>query len=126
MLIGLAIQLLLGVANNLWLKQSHPTLKKASPGSLLSAHTTWALILIALAIWILVEAIRARGAVRVAPAYGGLAGILIAYASGSIYYGNESNVWSFLMTIGFVLALTSYSLAGSRWADRRRGLAGPG
>jgi len=121
MLVALAVQLLLGVANNLWLHQSHPTLKKASPGSLLGAHTTWALIIIALAIWILVEAIRAKGGVRVAPAYTGLAGILIAYASGSVYYGNESNLWSFLMTVGFVIAVTSYALAGNRWEARGRG-----
>jgi chromate transport protein ChrA len=61
MIVALVIQLLLGMANNLWLSQPKPNLDKASPASLLSAHTNWAYVLIILAIWILVEAIRLRG-----------------------------------------------------------------
>jgi hypothetical protein len=52
------------------------------------------------------------------PAGAGLAGVLLAYASGLTYYDDESNVWSFLMTVGFAIAVTSYTLAGRRWARR--------
>lgn len=120
MILALAMQLLLGMANNLWLSQPKPNLGKASPASLLSAHTTWAYVLIVLGIWILVEAIRLRGSSYLIPACTGLAGILLAYGSGLTYYATESNVWSFLMTVGFAIAVTSYAIAGRRWARRQR------
>jgi heme A synthase len=118
MIAALAVQLCLGVANNLWLSQPRPNLDKASPQSLLSAHTTMAYVIIALAVWILVDAIRVKRRGYLVPACTGIAGVLLAYASGLTYYATESNVWSMLMTIGFTIAVTSYALAGRRWPGR--------
>ena len=118
MLGALAVQLLLGMANNLWLDQPEPNLDHASPQSLLSAHTTWAYVLIVLAVWILVDAVRIRRERGVLPAAAGLVGVLVAYSSGLVYYVTESDVWSFLMTIGFTLAILAYALAGRQWTPR--------
>ena len=68
MIAALAVQLLLGMANNLWLTQTKPNLDHASPPSLLSAHTTWAYVLIVLAVWTLVDAARLRRRPYLAPA----------------------------------------------------------
>jgi hydrogenase/urease accessory protein HupE len=92
-----------------------PNLAKASPQSLLSARTTMAYVIIALAAWILVDAIRAKPRGYLVPACTGIAGVLVAYASGLAYYDTESDAWSVLMTIGFAVAVTSCALAGRRW-----------
>lgn len=113
---ALAIQLLLGMSNNLWLRQSHPTLDRAAPASLLSAHVTWAYLLMVLAVWMFVDAVRLRRSPYLVPAAAGLAGVLLAYTAGSTYYNNEHAIWSFLMTLGFTIAVTSYAAAGRKWA----------
>jgi hypothetical protein len=114
MIISLAVQVLVGMANNLWLKQDPPTLETASPQALLSAHVDVAYVLIALAIWFLVVAIRARRRNYILPAATGVFGVLLAYASGLTYWATEADMWSMSMTVGFAIAVTSYALAGRR------------
>ena len=111
---ALAVQVLLGMANNLWLTQDPPTLETASPQALLSAHVDVAYVLIALAIWMLVFAIRSRRRTYILPASTGIFGVLLAYGSGLAYWATEANIWSMSMTIGFTIAVTSYALAGRR------------
>jgi hypothetical protein len=114
MIVALAVQLLLGMANNLWLEQPEPDLDRASPGGLLNAHMSVGYVLVVLAIWVLVEAARLRRADYLVPAIAGFAGIALAFAAGSVYFTTEDDVWSYLMTIGFAVAVTSYALAGRR------------
>jgi len=69
---------------------------------------------IALAIWMLVFAIRSRRRTYILPASTGIFGVLLAYGSGLAYWATEANIWSMSMTIGFTIAVTSYALAGRR------------
>jgi heme A synthase len=114
MIIALAVQVVVGMANNLWLTQDPPTLETASPQALLSAHVDVAYVLIALAIWILVVAIRARRRTYILPAATGIFGVLLAYGSGLTYWATEADIWSMSMTLGFAIAVTSYAFAGRR------------
>jgi ABC-type transport system involved in cytochrome c biogenesis permease subunit len=114
MIVALAVQVVVGMANNLWLTQDPPTLETASPQALLSAHVDVAYVLIALAIWTLVVAIRARRLNYILPAATGTFGVLLAYGSGLTYWATEADIWSMFMTIGFAIAVTSYALAGRR------------
>ena len=112
MIVGLGIQVCLGMANNLWLHQTKPNLREASPQGLLSAHTTMADVLVALGVWLLIEAIRLRESRYVGPAATGIAGLALAFASGEAYWATESSVYSMSMTIGFAIASVSYALIG--------------
>jgi len=114
MIVALAVQVVVGMANNLWLSQDPPTLETASPQALLSAHVDVAYVLIALAIWTLMVAIRARHRNYILPAATGTFGILLAYGSGLTYWATEADIWSMSMTIGFAIAVNSYALAGRR------------
>jgi hypothetical protein len=111
MIIALAVQVLLGMANNLWLNQHPPTLKSATPEALLSAHEDVAYVILALAIWFLVEAIRAKQQTYTWTGATGLLGVLVALGSGLTYWATESDIWSMSMTVGFTIAVVSYALA---------------
>ena len=114
MIAALAVQVLLGMANNLWLTQHPPNLKTATPQGLLSAHEDVAYIILALAIWMLVEAILSHRRGYIIPTATGLFGIALALGSGLAYWATEANGWSMSMTIGFTIAITSYAFAGRR------------
>lgn len=107
-LVALAIQLLLGVANNLWLSlPAKDAWRAASPGLLLWAHIVVGTAVVVLAIWILVLATRLGNLANQILAWATTAGVVAAWISGASFVTSQLDVSSFLMATGFAVALVA-------------------
>jgi hypothetical protein len=114
MVLALLGQLLVGMANTFWLSlpDSGSGWSAASPASLLNAHMTLGTVVLVLAVWIAVLAVRRRDRAWVVASVVGIVAILVSFAAGMLFMGETSNdSASFLMAVGCAVAIAAYALA---------------
>lgn len=107
----LLLQVVVGTANALWL--SVPTSGNAwatsAPLILLNAHLLLGTLITVVAVWLLVDAFRARRRDHIVAGVVGLVGVVAAIGGGSAFLStNGDAVSSFLMAIGCVVAIGAY------------------
>jgi hypothetical protein len=114
MLFTLAVQFILGMANNLFgtFPATSDVLQALSSGdAMLVAHMSVAFVLLALGILVAVLAFRRPIPRRVAAlGVAGVLGIFWAFESGIefVLSGFSNNLWSFSMSLGFLVVLVIY------------------
>ncbi len=113
MIIGLTVQYLLGMANNLFVKFPQTT----DTGKLWIyawTHVTEALHIILGILFlvgapvVLLRAIRAQHRTWVTASAIGLAGIVIAFVTGVLFVMTQADPFSLVMSYGFVLSFVAY------------------
>ena len=112
MVVILLGELLLGMANALWLQlpDSGSGWAAGSSSGLLGIHMLLGLALVVLAVWIAVAAVRGRDRTWLTASIVGVVGILLAFGSGLAFMGQTSNnVASFCMALGCALAIAGYT-----------------
>ena len=112
MVIILLGELLLGMANALWLQlpDSGSGWIAGSSSGLLGIHMLLGLALVVLAVWITVVAVRGRDSNWLTASIVGVVGILLAFGSGLAFMGQTSNdVASFCMALGCAIAIAGYT-----------------
>lgn len=105
-------ELLLGMANALWLQlpDSGSGWIAGSSSGLLGIHMLLGLALVVLAVWITVVAVRGRDRNWLTASIVGVVGILLAFGSGLAFMGQTSNdVASFCMALGCAIAVAGYT-----------------
>jgi len=105
-------ELLLGMANALWLQlpDSGSGWAAGSSSGLLGIHMLLGLALVVLAVWITVVAVRGRDRNWLTASIVGVVGILLAFGSGLAFMGQTSNdVASFCMALGCAIAVAGYT-----------------
>ena len=105
-------ELLLGMANALWLQlpDSGSGWIAGSSSGLLGIHMLLGLALVVLAVWITVVAVRGRDRNWLTASIVGVVGILLAFGSGLAFMGQTSNdVGSFCMALGCAIAVAGYT-----------------
>ena len=113
MVVILLGQLLLGMANALWLQlpDSGSGWKAAAPVALLMAHVILGVALLGNAVWVAVLASRAHDRTWLTASTVGVLGILLAVGAGSAFMNQTNNDGaSYLMTVGTALAIAAYAL----------------
>jgi hypothetical protein len=111
--IGLLAQVVVGVANTLWLDvpETGSAWATASPQSLVDIHMVIGIALLVLAVWITVRALRAGDRAWTTPSLIGLVGVAVSAVAGIWFMSaGDSDVASILMTVGCVAALGGYVL----------------
>jgi hypothetical protein len=112
MVATLLLQILVGMANNLWLKiPADPNNYNAyAPMILLSAHLWVGTALSVLGIWIPIDAIRASNKQWLIVSAVGFVAIVAAFGGGSAFLAKagEDDAASFMMAVACVVALTAY------------------
>jgi hypothetical protein len=111
MVVILLGELLLGMANALWLQlpDSGSGWIAGSSSGLLGIHMLLGLALVVLAVWITVTAVRCRDRNWLTASIVGVVGILLAFGSGLAFMGQTSNdVASFCMALGCAIAIAGY------------------
>jgi len=123
----LALQLLLGVATNLWVRiPAKDPWNHATQAWLLYLHALLGLALLGNAIMVLIRVREAKLVGANWDAWLGILGVLVALVSGAMFVtSGRSNIESFIMTIGFVLAMYAYAHIGLT-ASRVSGVAAEG
>jgi hypothetical protein len=117
MVVTLLAQLLLGMANTFWLKvpDSGSGWNLAAPAGLLLAHMILGAMLLVLAIWIVVLALRVHDRNGLISSAVGIFGILIAFGGGIAFMNQTSNnAASFSMAVGTAIAIAAYALGFHR------------
>jgi hypothetical protein len=117
MVIALLVQIVVGVANGLWVDvpESGDAWSTSTPAWLVNLHMGVGVVILLLGVWIVVKAGRERDRVWTGASLLGLVGIVVALAAGLLFLGTNGNdVMSFAMTIGCVLALGCYTVALAR------------
>jgi hypothetical protein len=112
MVVILLGELMLGMANALWLQlpDSGSGWAAGSSSGLLGIHMLLGLALVVLAVWIAVAAVRGRDRTWLTASIVGVVGILLAFGSGLAFMGQTSNnVASFCMALGCALAIAGYT-----------------
>ena len=113
MVVILLGELLLGMANTFWLHlpDSGSGWTAGSSSGLLGIHMILGAALVALAVWIIVAAVRGRDRNWIIASSVGAVGILIAAGSGMAFMGHtENNLASFCMAVGCAVAIAGYAL----------------
>lgn len=111
MVLTLLVQLLVGMANTLWLTvpDSGSGWATASPAGLLMAHIGLGTLLLVLAVWIALLAWRGRDRTWLTASAVGVLGVVIALGAGLTFMSDVSNdVASYLMAAGTVIAIAGY------------------
>lgn len=113
-IIGLAIQFILGMSTNLFVKfpnggseASNWEFAKTQP--VFWAHLLLGWVLFVNATVLLVRALIKKDKVWKTPGGVGFASITIALIAGTLFTGNQNDSLSMLMAVGFIIALLSYS-----------------
>jgi hypothetical protein len=105
-------ELLLGMANALWLQlpDSGSGWSAGSSSGLLGIHMLLGLALVVLAVWITVAAVRGRDRNWLTASIVGVVGVLLAFGSGLAFMGQTSNeVASFCMALGCAISIAGYT-----------------
>jgi len=113
MVLTLLGQLLLGMANALWLQlpASGSGWSAGASSGLLMAHLALGLALLVLAVWILISAVHHHDRNWLLATGFGVVGIVVAFGSGIAFLSQpSSNGASFLMTVGTAVAIAAYAL----------------
>ncbi len=110
----LALQLLLGVATNLWVSiPAKDPWNNATQAWILYLHALLGLALLGNAIMVLIRVGEAKLAGAHWDAWLGILGVLVALISGAMFVtSGQANIDSFIMTIGFVLSMYAYAHIG--------------
>ena len=113
MVVILLGQLLLGMANALWLQlpDSGSGWKAAAPVALLMAHVILGVALLGNAVWVAVLALRAHDRTWLTASTVAVLGIVLALGAGSAFMSQTNNDGaSYLMAVGTALAIGAYAL----------------
>jgi hypothetical protein len=113
-IVVLAIEFLLGTANNLWLTlpDSGSGWSTATPSWLVMVHVVLGVLIVVLAVYIAVLAVRSHASKVTAASHTGALGILIAFGAGFAFMGQvQSTAASFIMAVGCGLAIAAYATA---------------
>ncbi|MBW4031203.1 MAG: hypothetical protein HIU88_00890 [Acidobacteria bacterium] len=111
MIVVLLLQVVVGVANSLWLDvpKTGNAWAASAPLILLNAHLLLGTAITVLAVWLVVDAIRSRSRLWIVSSVIGLVGVLAALGGGSAFLSaNGDPVSSFMMAIGCVVALAAF------------------
>lgn len=111
MIAALLLQVVVGVADAVWLEvpETGNAWTASAPMPLLNAHLLLGTGITALALWMLVDAIRSRARVWIISTVVGLLGVITALGGGSAFLStNGDPVSSFMMTIGCVVAIAAF------------------
>jgi uncharacterized membrane protein len=109
---SLLIEFIGGIAVTLWVEtpESGSGWSAASPKWLLMAHVIWGALVLLLGLWILIVARKGKSRTWLNMGAFGFVGIIIAFTSGNSYMSDvSSDASSFIMAIGFAIALFFYS-----------------
>ena len=114
LILGLVVQFLLGIAINLYVQfpanQTREQLWSfAFKQWLVVAHLVVGVGLVLGSIIFLIRSIRQKSLGWKILAAIGLIAVLIAWASGEEFVSTQADIWSFVMSIGFGIALLAYS-----------------
>lgn len=113
MMVGsLLIEFIGGIAVTFWVDtpDSGSGWSAASPKWLLMAHVIWGALVLLLGLWILIVARKGKSRTWLNMGALGFVGIIVAFASGNSYMSDvSSDAASFIMAIGFAIALFFYS-----------------
>lgn len=111
MILALLLQVIVGVANALWLNvpETGNGWATAAPLLLLNAHLLLGTAITGLGLWLFIEALRTRHGIWIISSIVGLLGVVVALGGGSAFLStNGSAVFSFMMAIGCVIAIGAY------------------
>lgn len=113
LLIGLAIQYLLGIAANLYVKfpdtgSKETMFRFAWQHFNTAAHIIVGLGLLLGSISFIVQVMRAKASALVAPAWVGFLAIVAAAYSGAQFVATQNDAYSFVMAVGFIVAAGAY------------------
>ncbi len=113
MMVGsLVIEFLLGIANTFWLEtpESGSGWSGATPMWLLMLHIIWGALVLLLGLWILIVARKGKSKTWLNMGALGFVGIIIAFAGGNSFMSDvSSDVASFIMAVGFGIAMFFYA-----------------
>jgi hypothetical protein len=114
LLFGLAVQFLLGMAVNLYVAfpegvDAHQNFEFATHNFLAVAHMLWGTLLVIGSITFLVRSFKAQTTAWRTPAIMGLISILVAWGAGDAFVATQNDTWSYLMSVGFIVAILSYA-----------------
>jgi hypothetical protein len=85
------------------------------------AHITLGALLLVLAVWILVLAVRSSDRGWVSASVVGIVSILVSFTAGSLFMGEtSSDVASYVMAVGCAVAIAAYALALARLPEHLR------
>lgn len=111
MLVALLLQVVVGVADALWLDvpKTGNAWAGSAPLMLLNAHLLLGTAITLLALWMLVVAIRSRARVWIIATIVGLLGVVVALGGGSAFLSTNGDTGSsFMMAIGCVVAIAAF------------------
>lgn len=114
LIVALLAQIVVGVANALWLNvpTSGNAWSTSSPSWLVDVHMVVGVVLLVLAVWVAVQAGRERDRTWTAASLVGIVGIVVGFAGGVIFMSADGNaVSSFAMAIGCVISIAAYTVA---------------
>ena len=113
-IVALAIEFLLGTASNLWLTlpTSGSGWSTATPAWLVMVHVALGVLILVLAGYIAVLAVRSHVSKVTAASHTGVLGVLIAFGGGFAFMGQvQSSGASFIMAVGCGVAIAAYAAA---------------
>ena len=111
MIVALLFQMVVGVADALWLDvpKTGNAWAESAPLMLLNAHLLLGTAITLLALWMLVDAIRCHARVWIISIVVGLLGIIVALGGGSAFLSTNGDPGSsFMMAIGCVVAIAAF------------------
>jgi hypothetical protein len=111
MILALLLQVVVGVADALWLDvpETGNAWATSAPQMLLNAHLLLGTAITLLGLWMLVDAIRSRARVWIVSTLVGLLGVIAALGGGSAFLSTNGDPGaSFLMAIGCVVAIAAF------------------
>lgn len=114
MIIGLAVQYILGTIINLYTtfpQSGGPQVmwKFAKSQPVVFAHIIWGTLLFLGAVVFLVRAVRQKNLRWKVVTTIGFIAVLVSWISGERFVSTQNNIFSLIMAIGFMVAVVSYS-----------------
>ena len=119
MILGLAVQFLLGMVINLYTEfpesgDVRHYWEFANHNWLVMIHMIFGTLLVIGAISFLVRSVRSKLAQWKLPATLGLLSLILAWGAGDAFIGTQNDAFSYLMALGFILGIVCYSWGASR------------
>ena len=115
MMVGsLLIEFIGGIAVTFWVEtpESGSGWSGSSPMWLVMAHVIWGTLILLLGLWILIVARKGKSRTWLNMGAFGFVGIIIAFAGGNSFMSDvSSDAASFIMALGFAIALFFYAFA---------------
>ncbi len=111
MILALLLQVVVGVADALWLDvpETGNAWAESAPLMLLNAHLLLGTAITLLGLWMLVDAIRSRARIWIIATVVGLLGVILALGGGAAFLSTNGDPGSsFLMAIGCVVAIAAF------------------